>query len=101
MGCRNTILNFFAEISRTLESLGPKSQIDQNCSLRLVGGALREAVHTYSLFSPNIQVPSAENPQKSRPYGFSGNPRRAIGFLQKRERMVESCLCNGSLRPML
>jgi hypothetical protein len=88
-------MKFSAEISKTLETLGPKCQNAQNCSLRLVEGALKEVVHTYSIFNPNLQVTSDENPQKSRSYGFSGNPRRVVRFLQKRERMVESCLCNG------
>jgi hypothetical protein len=63
--------------------------------LRLVGGALKEAVHTYVLFILNVQVSSDENPQKSRPYGFFGNPTRVVWFLQKRERMAGKCLCNG------
>jgi hypothetical protein len=77
------ILKFSAEIGETLETLGPKSQNARKCNLRLAGGALKEAVLTYVLFSPNVQVLSAENPQRRRLYGFSGNPRRAIRFLQK------------------
>jgi hypothetical protein len=64
--CRNTILKFSAEISKTLETLGPKSQNAQNCNLRLARDVLKEVVHTYVLFSLNIQVLSAGNPQKSR-----------------------------------
>jgi hypothetical protein len=82
--CKNPILKFYAEISETLETLGPKLQNAHNCSLRLVGGTLKEAIHTYALFSPNIQVPSVENSQKGRSYGFSGNPRRVVRFLQER-----------------
>jgi hypothetical protein len=52
------ILNFSVEISETLKTLGPKSQNDRNYNLRLLGGALKEVVLTYSLFGPNVQVPS-------------------------------------------
>jgi len=54
--------------------------------MRVVGGALKEVVHTYVLFILNVEVSSAGNPQKSRSYGFSGNPRRVVQFLLKRER---------------
>jgi hypothetical protein len=53
--------------------------------LILVGGALKEDIHTYTLFRPNIQVPSAENSQKGRSYEISGNPRRVVTFLQEKE----------------
>jgi hypothetical protein len=79
--CKNTILKFSAEINKTLETLGPKSQNARNCSLRLVGGALKEVVHAYALLIPNFQVPSVENLQKSGSYGFFGNPRRVVRFL--------------------
>jgi hypothetical protein len=92
MSCRNPNTENSAEIS---ETLGPKFQNARNFDLKLVGGALKEAIHAYAFFSPNVQVTSAENLQKSMPYDFSGNPRRAVRFLQKRERMPESCLCNG------
>jgi hypothetical protein len=58
--CRNPILKFSSEICETLETLGPKSKNARNCNMRLVGGALKEAVHTCSLFIPNVQVPSDE-----------------------------------------
>jgi hypothetical protein len=54
----------------------------------------RDVVHSYTLCSPNVQVASAETPRKSRPYGFSRNPRRAVRFC-RREKMTEICLCNG------
>ena len=92
MSFRNPNIEIFEEIS---ETLGLKFQNAQTFDLKLVGGALKEAVHSYALFSPNIQLSSAKNLQKRRSYGFSGNPRRVVLFLQKRERMVESCLCNG------
>jgi hypothetical protein len=66
MSCRNPNSKFFAEISETLETLGPKSQNAQKCNLNLVGGALKEVVHSYSLFSPNVQVTSTETPQRGR-----------------------------------
>jgi hypothetical protein len=53
--------------------------------LRLAGGALKEAIHTYALLSPNVQVSSDETSQKGRPYEISGNPRRVVWFLQVRE----------------
>jgi hypothetical protein len=49
--------------------------------MRLARGALKEDVHLYVLFIPNVQVLSAENPQKSRPYEIFGNPRRVVRFL--------------------
>jgi hypothetical protein len=50
MSCRNPNSKISAEISETLETLGPKSQNAQKCNLMLVGGALEEAVHSYTLF---------------------------------------------------
>jgi hypothetical protein len=89
MTYRNPNTEISAEIGETLE---PKFQNAQNFDLKLVGGAMKEVIHSYALFSPNIQVPSSENLQKSRLYIFSRKPRRVVRFLQKRERMVESCL---------
>jgi hypothetical protein len=45
--------------------------------------------------SPSVQVLSAENSQKRRSYGISGNPRRVVQFLQMCERKAGKCLCNG------
>jgi hypothetical protein len=95
MSWRNPNTEIYAENSETLETLGPKFQNAQNFDLKLVGDALKEVVHSYALFSQKIQVPSAKNLQKRRPYEIFGNPRRVVQFLQKRERMDESCLCNG------
>jgi hypothetical protein len=92
--CRNPNSEFSVEISETLETLGPKIKNAQNCNLKLVEGALKEAVHFYALFRPNVQMPSSETSQKGRSYGISGNPRRVIQFC-KREKMAENCLCNG------
>jgi hypothetical protein len=83
MSCRNPNSEISAEISETLETLGPKSQNARKCNLKLVGGALKEAVHSYALFSPNVQVPSAETPQRGRPYEISGNPRRVVRFCRR------------------
>jgi hypothetical protein len=80
MSCKNPNSEISAEIS---ETLGPKSHNAQKCNLKLVGGALQEAVHSYALFTPNVQVSSAETPQRGRPYGISGNPRRAVRFCRR------------------
>ena len=47
---------------------------------------MKEAIHSYVLFIPNVQVLSVENPHKSRLYKIYGNPRRVIRFLQMSER---------------
>jgi hypothetical protein len=60
-----------------------KNQNARKCNMRLVGCALKEGIHTYVLFSPNVQVLSVENPQKSRSYIIFGNPGRVVRFLQK------------------
>jgi hypothetical protein len=84
-------MKFSVEISKTLETLRSKSENAQNCNLILAGGVLKEVVHTYVFFTPNFQVPSAENPKKSRLYGFC---RRERGWLK------DVCAM-GSSRPML
>jgi hypothetical protein len=48
MSCRNPNSEISAEISETLETLGPKSQNARNFNLKLVGGALKEVVHSYA-----------------------------------------------------
>jgi hypothetical protein len=45
-----------AEKYKTLETLGPKIQNAQKCNLKLVGGALKEVIHSYIIFSSNVQV---------------------------------------------
>jgi hypothetical protein len=60
MSWRNPNTKISAEISETLETLGPKFQNAQNFNLKLVGGALKEAIQSYGIFSPNVQVPSVE-----------------------------------------
>jgi hypothetical protein len=94
MSCKNPNSEISAEISETLEILGPKSKNARKCNLKLDGGALKEAVHSYALFIPNVQVSSAETPQKGRSYKISGNPRRVVRFFRS-ERMIRICLCNG------
>jgi hypothetical protein len=61
MSCRNPNTEISAEISETLETLGPKFQNAWNFDMKLVGGVMKEVLHSHSLFIPNVQVPSAEN----------------------------------------
>jgi hypothetical protein len=91
MSCRNPNSEISIEIS---ETLGPKNQNARKYNMKLVGGALKEVVHSYALFSPSVQVTSVETPQKGRSYGISGNPRRVVRFCRS-ERMTGICLCNG------
>jgi hypothetical protein len=49
---RNPNSEVSAKISETLETLGPKNQNAKKCNLKLVGGALKEVVHSYGNFSP-------------------------------------------------
>jgi hypothetical protein len=58
MSCRNPNTEISTEISETLETLGPKIPNARKCNLNLVGGALKEVVHSYLLFIPNVQVTS-------------------------------------------
>jgi hypothetical protein len=97
MSCKNPNFEISLEIRETLETLGPKSQNARKWNLKLVGGALKEVVHSYALFSPNVQVTSVETPQKGRSYEISRNPRRVVRFC-RRERITEICLCNGFLK---
>ena len=83
MSCRNPNSEISAEISETLETLGPKSQNAQKCNLNLVGGALKEVIHSYGNFIPNAQVPSAETLKRRGSYGFFGNPRRVVRFCRR------------------
>jgi hypothetical protein len=57
MSCINPNTKISAEIR---ETLGPKFQNARNFNLKLVEGAVKEAVHSYVIFSPNVQVSSAE-----------------------------------------
>jgi hypothetical protein len=100
MSCRNPNSEISAEISETLETLGPKFQNARNFTLRVSGGALEEVVLSYAKIIPNVQVLRAETPQKGGSYGFSGNPRRVVRFCRKERRLVDACAM-GSSRPML
>jgi hypothetical protein len=80
MSCRNPNYEVSAEIS---ETLGPERQNAWKCDLKLIGGALKEAIHSYALFIPSVQVTSAETSQRGRPYKISGNPRRVIRFCRR------------------
>ena len=56
MSCKNPNTEIYAEISKTLETLGPKFQNAWNFTLRVSGGALEEVVLSYAKISPNVQV---------------------------------------------
>jgi hypothetical protein len=83
MSCRNPDTEISAEISETLETLGPKFQNAWNFDLKLVGGALKEVVHSYAKIIPNVQVLRDETEKEGGSYEISGNPRRVVRFLQK------------------
>jgi hypothetical protein len=91
MRCKNPKSEFSA---KNCETLGPKIQNSRNCNMRVVGGAPREFVHPYVIFSPNVSVLSVGTPKKERVVQISGNPRRVVRFC-RRERMTTRSLCNG------
>jgi hypothetical protein len=78
MSCKNLDIEISTEISETLETLGPKFQNAHNFHLKLVGGALKEAIHSYANISPNVQVLRAKTEKEGGSYEISGNPRRVI-----------------------
>jgi hypothetical protein len=80
MSCINPKTGISAENCGTL---GPKIQNARKCNLKVVGGALKEAVHSYAMFSPNTQVQSVETPKIERVVPFSGNPRRVVRFCRR------------------
>jgi hypothetical protein len=84
MSCKNPNTEICAEIGETLETLGPKFQNARNFDLNLVGGVLKEYVHSYSKNSPNVQVLRVETEKEGGSYGISGNPRRVVRFCKKR-----------------
>jgi hypothetical protein len=49
MSCRNP------RDQNSAETLGPKIKISSICNLRVVGGALKEAVHTYAKLGPTFK----------------------------------------------
>jgi hypothetical protein len=88
-------INLESEFSvENCETLGPKIQKYHNCNLRVVGGALREAVDLCAIFSPNVSILSVGTPKKERVVRIFGNPRRAIRFWRKEDNNFEG-LCNG------
>ena len=56
MGCINPNTEISAEISETLETLGPKFQNARNVTLRVSRDALELVVLSYAKISPNVQV---------------------------------------------
>jgi hypothetical protein len=63
MSCRNPKTEISA---KNCETLGPKIQNYWKCNLKVVGGALKEVVHSYEIFSPNVSVEGVETTQKER-----------------------------------
>jgi hypothetical protein len=62
---------------------------------------LREVIHPYVIFIPNVSVLSVGTPKKERDVQIYGNPRRVIRFY-RRERTTGFNVCAmGSSRPML
>jgi hypothetical protein len=62
MSCRNPNSEIFAENFETLETLGTKNQNAQKCNMKLVGGVMKEAVHSCAPFIPSVQVLIARTP---------------------------------------
>jgi hypothetical protein len=50
MGCRNPKTEISAE------TLGPKIKSSPICNLRVSGGALKEAIHSYAKIVPDVLV---------------------------------------------
>jgi hypothetical protein len=85
MSCRNPKKEILQKNCETLETLGPKIQNSRNCNLKVVGGALKEVVHSYAIFISNLSVEGAETTKKERVVPFSGNPRRVIRFCRRED----------------
>jgi hypothetical protein len=90
MSCRNPNTEISTEIS---ETLGQKSQNARKCNLKIVGGALKEAIHSYAKIIPNVQVLRDGTEKEGGSYRISGNPRRVIWFCKKMTVCLE-VLCN-------
>jgi hypothetical protein len=94
VSCKNPKNEILQKNCGTLETLAPKIQNSRNCNLKVVGGALKEVLHSYAKFSPNISVEGAKTTQKGEGRTFSGNPGRVVQIVEKRTDVFES-LCNG------
>jgi hypothetical protein len=68
MSCRNPNSLISVEISKTLETLGPKFQNAWNFILRVFGGALEKVVLFYAKICLNVQVSGAETPKRRESY---------------------------------
>jgi hypothetical protein len=71
MSCRNPKTKISEE---NCETLGPKIQNSWKCNLKVVGGALKEVVHSYAIFSPNFLVESAQTTKQERVVPFFWKP---------------------------
>jgi hypothetical protein len=88
MSCKNPKSEISTENYETLETLGPKIQNAQKCNLKVVGGALREDIHSYAIFSPNFQVLSVGILKNIGSYRFFGNSRRVVRFCKRGGRLA-------------
>jgi hypothetical protein len=97
MGCKNPKNRNFAE---TLENLEPKIRISRNCTLRVSGGTLKEAVHSYVKISANVSVEGAETSEKMEGRTFSETLEGRTVLQLGGDDLLEN-LCNGSSRALL
>jgi hypothetical protein len=63
MSCKNPNSEISAEISETLETLGPKFQNARNFIMRFSGGVLDKVLLSYAKNCLNVQVLGAETPK--------------------------------------
>ena len=94
MSCINPNTEISTEISKTLETLGPKFQNAQNFTLRVFGDVLEEDVLSYAKRIPNVQVLRAENISERRVIRIFWKHLEVRTVLQEREE-TGRCLCNG------
>jgi hypothetical protein len=97
MGCRNHKNRNSAE---TLETLGPQIKISRNCTQRVSGGMLKEAIHSYAKIFPKVLVEGAETSKKGEGRTFS-EILEGCTFLQLGGDDLLENLCNGSSRTLL
>jgi hypothetical protein len=100
MSCKNPNIEIFAEISKTLETLGPKFQNARNFDMKLVGGVLKEDVHSYSKNIPNVQVLRDGTEKERGPSEFLETLGGSYDST-KRGRFALKFCAMGSLGPML